>query len=445
MHTMKSILKHKTLKKNPLVGVETQSSTIGIVRWTLPEESVQSHNTAPSPSRKTSAVSSTRSQPKQRQQSLKDLRSLQECIQFLNCWKLQVAEVCKKDNSAGEGCSTWVGGAAERWEDPRTERSLEESRKLILQWADELNSVDRLCKDSRWMKQRFEHSEEDEQQKKEDDDGEVLEERLMEWARELQSVSESCGVLGEELGKTLRLLGLRKKRLMTLMPLLEFITWSLLKDDKKDVISQLWLSAKQRSWQAGTPQYIPNSVWSWITSAAVDVNLDPMTNHPWLLLSDDYKKVQEALQESYVPPSSQRFDTWPCVLGWEGYMQGRSYWEVELANNGYWRVGVTTASSKRLGRCPMKPSKGYWTLWRSTRQFYACTDPATPLPLALVPKKMGIYIDYEEGQISFYNAENKSHIFTFTGHFREKLYPLFAPLDGRTLMTISSPANSSAL
>lgn len=170
-----------------------------------------------------------------------------------------------------------------------------------------------------------------------------------------------------------------------------------------------------------------------------------MTAHPWLLISEDQKKVQEGPEEVDLPYSPQRFDNWPCVLGWTGYTKGRSYWEVDLANNGYWRVGVTGASSKRHGRFPMKPSKGYWTLWRSTRQFYACTDPETPLPLTLVPKKIGIYIDYEEGQISFYNVENKSNIFTFTGHFRGKLYPLFAPLDGRTVMTLSCPENNSDL
>lgn len=42
---------------------------------------------------------------------------------------------------------------------------------------------------------------------------------------------QSCGVHSDELGKVLRLLGLKKKRLVNLLPLLEFITWSLLKED----------------------------------------------------------------------------------------------------------------------------------------------------------------------------------------------------------------------
>lgn len=161
-----------------------------------------------------------------------------------------------------------------------------------------------------------------------------------------------------------------------------------------------------------------------------------MTNHPWLQLSEDQRSVHEGLSESDLPYNSQRFDGWPCVLGWEGYSSGRHYWEVDIANNGYWRLGLTTANAKRQGRFPMTPKQGYWALWRSHNQFYACTKPETPLPVGLIPRRMGIYLDYEEGQISFYNAEKKSHIYTFTGSFRGKLYPLFAPMDGRTRLTI---------
>lgn len=164
-----------------------------------------------------------------------------------------------------------------------------------------------------------------------------------------------------------------------------------------------------------------------------------MTNHPWLQLSADQRMVQEGRSEANLSYSPRRFDTWPCVLGWEGYSSGRHYWEVNIANNGYWRVGMTTLDSRRHGRAPMSPGQGYWVLWRSAHHFYACTKPETLLPVGLVPQYMGIYLDYEEGQISFFNAETKSHIYTFTGAFQGKLYPLLAPLDGCTLIKIIAP------
>lgn len=42
---------------------------------------------------------------------------------------------------------------------------------------------------------------------------------------------QSCGVQSNELGKVLHLLGMKNKQLVNLLHLLEFITWSLLKED----------------------------------------------------------------------------------------------------------------------------------------------------------------------------------------------------------------------
>ncbi|XP_028840443.1 E3 ubiquitin-protein ligase TRIM21-like [Denticeps clupeoides] len=408
---MKSILKEKKIPhRKPETSIPGNS--IGVVRWASPNKELQVHNSAPSSSGTT------------KQKELSGLRSLQECVAFIEQWKQHVETVCRPANrvSTGRHCSVKTESISER--------SVEQCRKLILQWSRELGSVDTRLSQGALRQKPSERS-------GQKDACFQVEQRIMGWAKELQCVSESCGVMSEELSQILKHLEPRKRKTINLLPFLEFITWSILKEDS--TVSHIWLSTKQKTWKTETPKYIPNSVWDWICSAAVDVTLDPMTNHPWLLMSEDHKKVQEAHAETQVSFSTQRFDCWPCVLGWEGLASGRHYWEVELANNGYWRLGVTTASSKRHGRFSMCPEEGYWVLWRSTRRFYACTKPESDLPLDLVGRRIGIYLDYEEGQISFYNVEQRAHIYTFSGCFHEKLYPLFAPLDGRTLMTVSSP------
>ncbi|XP_062341610.1 E3 ubiquitin-protein ligase TRIM39-like [Osmerus eperlanus] len=413
---MKSILKEKKAKSNLGVHFESaaQSSSLGAVRWTLPEEDVTQHSSAP-----------TKSSFTARPKDLKDLRRLQDCVRFLSQWKEQVEKVCKSGQHSRQGASKMAD---------QREQSLEQCQKLILQWAKELKTVD--IDTTAWQQKR-EEPQDQETQREHQEDSRDTEMRIMEWAKELQSVTERCGLMKDEVAQMLRQVELKKKKVGRLLPFLEFITWSLLKDDA-GTVAQLWLATKQRTWKTETPKYIPNSVWEWICSASVDITLDPQTSHPWLLLSDDRKKVQESLSPAEVSFGPQRFDIWPCVLGWEGLSSGRHYWEVDLANNGYWRLGLTTASAKRLGRFPMDPAEGYWALWRSTRQFYACSKPETVLPLTLVPRKVGVYLDYDEGQVSFYNVENRVHIYTFKDNFKEKLYPLFAPLDGRTLMTICS-------
>ncbi|XP_059405269.1 butyrophilin subfamily 1 member A1-like [Carassius carassius] len=381
---MKSILKGKNYEA-PEAAL---SNTVRAVRWNLPDEGLQAHSSVPS-----------KSTHSPRQKDLKDLHSLQECITFITQWKQEVEHVSRPHSSADEGPNISVHAEP---------HSLEQCRKLILEWAQELKKVDDLFSEGTWRQQRDASWE---QKDNKVDSAKHMEQKIMEWATDLQTVSEHCGVMRQELARFLKQLELKKRKILTLS-FLEFITWSLLKQDSQGIVPQLWLLSKQRTWKTETQKYIPNSVWRWISSASVDITLDPMTSHPWLQLSDDKRKVQEALNETEVSYSTQRLDSWPCVLGWEGLISGRYYWEIDIANNGYWHIGVTTASSKSNGRCPMNPSEGFGTIWRSTRQFYACTKPETELPLSLVPKKLGVYLDYEEGQVSFYKVETRSHIFT---------------------------------
>ncbi|CDQ78573.1 unnamed protein product [Oncorhynchus mykiss] len=119
----------------------TQSQSIGAVRWNLPEEDLQAHSSAPTSPRKSSAPSTHRSSQHPHQNGMKNLRSLQECVHFINHWKEQVAQVCKSGSDAGKGTSK-----GETPVELKTERSLEESRKLIVLWANELNSVDKARK-----------------------------------------------------------------------------------------------------------------------------------------------------------------------------------------------------------------------------------------------------------------------------------------------------------
>ncbi|MGH0185988.1 UNVERIFIED_CONTAM: hypothetical protein FKN15_019807 [Acipenser sinensis] len=91
----------------------------------------------------------------------------------------------------------------------------------------------------------------------------------------------------------------------------------------------------------------------------------------------------------------------------------------------------------------MTPQRGYWTVdWWIGGGFNALTDPQTPLPQSLKPQKLGVYLDYEEGQLSFYNVETRSHIYTFTDmefNPNEKLYPLFYTRDSDTDLVLESP------
>ncbi|MGH0184281.1 UNVERIFIED_CONTAM: hypothetical protein FKN15_014612 [Acipenser sinensis] len=177
--------------------------------------------------------------------------------------------------------------------------------------------------------------------------------------------------------------------------------------------------------------------------STVDVTLDPDTAHRWLTLSADGKRVRLGETGQDLPDTPERFDGWFCVLGREGFSSGRRCWQVQVGGNTDWRLGVSRESAERKGDISMTPQQGYWTVegW-SGGGFTALTDPQTPLPRSLKPQKLGVYLDYEEGQLSFYNVETRSHIYTFTDmevNPNEKLYPFFYTADETTDLVLESP------
>ncbi|RXM94970.1 Butyrophilin subfamily 1 member A1 [Acipenser ruthenus] len=187
---------------------------------------------------------------------------------------------------------------------------------------------------------------------------------------------------------------------------------------------------------------IPKPDWESKLHISIDVTLDPDTAYPWLTLSVEGKRVRLGETRQDLPDNPERFDYRSCVLGRESFTSGRRYWQVQVGGNTEWRLGVSRESAQRKGSISMTPQQGYWTVeWWSGGVFTALTDPETPLPLSLKPQKLGVYLDYEEGQLSFYDVETRSHIYTFTDmefNPNEKLYPLFYTYSMTALVLESS-------
>ncbi|XP_058867929.1 uncharacterized protein LOC117965865 isoform X1 [Acipenser ruthenus] len=339
--------------------------------------------------------------------------------------------------------------------------SLEECRCFIMKWAGDLDKLVQTPKQSQSAGQ-VEQRKGAELRNKEDlpgPEGEELsegagkkqgeeldqeeEQRLkdghdiiMQWARELKTVPENSVSAGEAVEQGLAELVKEWKqgKLSNILPIMEFIMWALIK--KKTYKGML------KSQNIGAGRCIPDSVWQWIHKASVDsLTLDLDTAHPRLTLPVDEKHVKSKRQDHNNP---QRFDYRRCVLGKEGFSSGRHYWELGVGENTFWRLGVSRESAPKKGKFSMTPQQGYWTVgWSGDEdkdEFTALTDPQTPLPPSLKPQKLGVYLDYEEGQLSFYNVETRSHIYTFTDmefNPNEKLYPFFWSLEYKDLALVS--------
>ncbi len=161
----------------------------------------------------------------------------------------------------------------------------------------------------------------------------------------------------------------------------------------------------------------------------MDVTLDPDTAHPKLILSDDGKQVRCGDITQKLPDTPERFDYCACVLGKEGFSSGRCYFEVQVKGKTEWTLGVARESINRKGKIRLSPSDGYWTVCLGNGDEYdACASPSVSLSLRVKPQRVGVFVDYEEGLVSFYDVESSSHIYSFTAQsFTEKLFPFFSP------------------
>ncbi len=183
----------------------------------------------------------------------------------------------------------------------------------------------------------------------------------------------------------------------------------------------------------------------------MDVTLDPDTAHPNLILSDDGKQVRHGDIRQKLPDTPERFDACVCVLGKEGFSSGRCYFEVQVKGKTDWTLGVVRESINRKGAITVTPSDGYWTVWlRNGDEYEAGADPLVSLSLRVKPQRVGVFVDYEEGLVCFYDVESSSHIYTFTAQsFTEKLFPFFGPslnYGGKNLSPlIITPVNYNTL
>ncbi|KAF1603054.1 E3 ubiquitin-protein ligase TRIM7, partial [Eudyptes chrysolophus] len=159
---------------------------------------------------------------------------------------------------------------------------------------------------------------------------------------------------------------------------------------------------------------------------AVKVTLDPSTAHPQLVVSVDGRSVR--WEDAQQDPSAEEFGTDPCVLGCEGITSGRCCWEVEVTPKGSWAVGVARESLKRREETAVSPEMELWSMGLCEGQFWALTSlERIPLYQIQVPRRVRVSLDYEKGQVAFFDADKRALIFTFpAASFKgESIHPWF--------------------
>uniref|UniRef100_F7E0S6 Uncharacterized protein n=1 Tax=Ornithorhynchus anatinus TaxID=9258 RepID=F7E0S6_ORNAN len=169
----------------------------------------------------------------------------------------------------------------------------------------------------------------------------------------------------------------------------------------------------------------------------VDITLDPNTASPYLIVSQDRRSVRFIETPQDVPDHQDRFDNCASVLGSPVFTSGRHYWEVEVGDKPEWELAVCYESRSRKSNAPVFPGDIFslMAFQSPNRGNLWIGFPLTQLSVKHSIRRLGVFLDYEAGVISFYNVTEKCLIHSFLPvHFSGPLRPVFSPrlmYDGR--------------
>ncbi|XP_053180923.1 nuclear factor 7, brain-like [Scomber japonicus] len=155
------------------------------------------------------------------------------------------------------------------------------------------------------------------------------------------------------------------------------------------------------------------------------VILDPNTAADCLYLSDDLTSVRRGdTNHQQLPDNPERFTKYNIVLGSEGFSSGKHSWEVEVGDHTFWDVGLTNESVDRKGKLLASPKYGIWCLNHRSGKYTNGVGETVTEKKSL--QRIRVQLDYDRGEVSFYDPEDETHIYTYRDIFTEKLFPYFS-------------------
>ncbi|XP_062864266.1 tripartite motif-containing protein 16-like [Trichomycterus rosablanca] len=172
--------------------------------------------------------------------------------------------------------------------------------------------------------------------------------------------------------------------------------------------------------------------------------LDPNTVNKILRLSKENKVMTCSRTLQSYPDHPDRFDVYPQVLCRER-VSGRCYWEVEWSGDYAVYIAVSYKSISRKGdgyECVFGGNDQSWSLYCSPSRFsFWHNKKKTEIPIMQSSSRIGVYVDYEAGTLSFYSvSDTMKLIHRVQTMFTQILYPGFR-VDNKSKVKLSDLTN----
>ncbi|CAN0386048.1 unnamed protein product [Lampetra planeri] len=143
----------------------------------------------------------------------------------------------------------------------------------------------------------------------------------------------------------------------------------------------------------------------------------------------------------------QRIDWYYEALCSESFSSGQHYWEVDVGGPGWCQVGVAYRMFPRKGRgtSSLGSNRTSWILWKNDDGCSACHGGVkTSLSVERPPRRVGVYLDWDAGLLSFYRTDTVETLHSFRHAFARPLHPVLCLGDDKESLTILDLSPASA-
>ncbi|XP_018104725.1 E3 ubiquitin-protein ligase Midline-1 isoform X2 [Xenopus laevis] len=152
--------------------------------------------------------------------------------------------------------------------------------------------------------------------------------------------------------------------------------------------------------------------------------LDPKSAHRKLKVSHDNLTVERDETSSKKSHTPERFTSQGSygVAGNVFLDSGRHYWEVVISGSTWYAIGIAYKSAPKhewIGK-----NTASWVFCRCNNN-WAVRHNSKEIPIEPSPhlRRVGILLDYDNGSLSFYDALNSIHLYTFDIAFAQPVCP----------------------
>ncbi|XP_078002324.1 putative E3 ubiquitin-protein ligase TRIML1 [Phascolarctos cinereus] len=160
----------------------------------------------------------------------------------------------------------------------------------------------------------------------------------------------------------------------------------------------------------------------------VDITLNRDTADPGVIISEDLKSMRYGCAQAEVPNNIGRFSYFAQVLGTQSFISSRHYWVVEVPDNTGWCVGISNGPPTPEVFFVLMAIQGHigGHLYAIGKQHLYSVPQVKYCKNYVSNLMVGIFLDYEKGEVSFYNVKERSLIFAFENtSFSRPFQPFF--------------------